>query len=360
MREVSFLNGGDGESSRQPTRSGPRPSSLSLARSLALRLCRAAAMLAAAHSPPDAKSWQSPEPREGRPLSRTGAGQLGSRALSRRPFVVEQRVTGEATVYGGRAGPVPARHANALPFRKPPHPTERVAAAAPHSVSDDLFADPRTGVALAVSKSRHVRSRCRCSVCPAIHINSRSWLRSSSTHEPSDPPPRAVIEFEQSSTTRATRAERLRPGFPEGTSRALCVQSSTKDGRPDRPPSGSSVSFFYSFVHSVRNNVNGGDRPWQRTSSPGCPALSSPGNGVSAPPQSRLLYCRIRAPVRRALSEVPPASPLNGPTARFMAHDRAVRSPPVGPDLRTNKGPSVAAESPAAHTGSPQALPTYF
>lgn len=30
-------------------------------------------------------------------------------------------------------------------------------------------------------------------MCPAIHINSRSWLRSSSTHEPSDPPPRVVF-----------------------------------------------------------------------------------------------------------------------------------------------------------------------
>lgn len=39
-----------------------------------------------------------------------------------------------------------------------------------------------------------MRSRCRCSMCPAIHINSRSWLRSSSTHEPSDPPLR-VISF---------------------------------------------------------------------------------------------------------------------------------------------------------------------
>jgi hypothetical protein len=29
-------------------------------------------------------------------------------------------------------------------------------------------------------------------MCPAIHINSRSWLRSSSTHEPSDPPHRVV------------------------------------------------------------------------------------------------------------------------------------------------------------------------
>lgn len=30
-------------------------------------------------------------------------------------------------------------------------------------------------------------------MCPAIHITSRSWLRSSSTHEPSDPPPRVVV-----------------------------------------------------------------------------------------------------------------------------------------------------------------------
>ena len=29
-------------------------------------------------------------------------------------------------------------------------------------------------------------------MCPAIHITSRSWLRSSSTHEPSDPPLRVV------------------------------------------------------------------------------------------------------------------------------------------------------------------------
>ena len=38
-----------------------------------------------------------------------------------------------------------------------------------------------------------MRSRCRCSMCPAIHITSRSWLRSSSTHEPSDPPLRVMI-----------------------------------------------------------------------------------------------------------------------------------------------------------------------
>ena len=43
-----------------------------------------------------------------------------------------------------------------------------------------------------------MRSRCRCSMCPAIHINSRSWLRSSSTHEPSDPPLRVVLSFHRS------------------------------------------------------------------------------------------------------------------------------------------------------------------
>lgn len=36
-------------------------------------------------------------------------------------------------------------------------------------------------------------------MCPAIHINSRSWLRSSSTHEPSDPPPKVVFVFRFSS-----------------------------------------------------------------------------------------------------------------------------------------------------------------
>ena len=39
-----------------------------------------------------------------------------------------------------------------------------------------------------------MRSRYRCSMCPAIHITSRSWLRSSSTHEPSDPPLRVMID----------------------------------------------------------------------------------------------------------------------------------------------------------------------
>lgn len=57
------------------------------------------------------------------------------------------------------------------------------------------FADPQTGVAKGRTLGRNMRSKCRCSMCPAIHINSRSWLRSSSTHEPSDPPPKVVSFF---------------------------------------------------------------------------------------------------------------------------------------------------------------------
>lgn len=50
-----------------------------------------------------------------------------------------------------------------------------------------------------------MRSRYRCSMCPAIHINSRSWLRSSSTHEPSDPPLRVILRYFQKRIRQASR-----------------------------------------------------------------------------------------------------------------------------------------------------------
>ena len=71
---------------------------------------------------------------------------------------------------------------------------------------DRYSSDPETGVAPGVTQGRNVRSRCRCSMCPAIHINSRSWLRSSSTHEPSDPPLRVVF------CSREAIVSPLRPG----------------------------------------------------------------------------------------------------------------------------------------------------
>ena len=74
-----------------------------------------------------------------------------------------------------------------------------------------LSADTQTDVAPGVTRSRNMRSRCRCSMCPAIHINSRSWLRSSSTHEPSDPPHRVVCLclFEGSSLCHASSISAL-------------------------------------------------------------------------------------------------------------------------------------------------------
>ncbi len=60
---------------------------------------------------------------------------------------------------------------------------------------DDCISDPETGVVLGLTQDRNMRSRYRCSMCPAIHTNSRSWLRSSSTQVPSDPPFRAVFSF---------------------------------------------------------------------------------------------------------------------------------------------------------------------
>lgn len=87
-----------------------------------------------------------------------------------------------------------ARRANARRPRPPLAATTGAAAAAASAIVA-MTLSPTLGQARLrqESRSRNMRSRCRCSVCPAIHINSRSWLRSSSTHEPSDPPHRAVL-----------------------------------------------------------------------------------------------------------------------------------------------------------------------
>lgn len=53
--------------------------------------------------------------------------------------------------------------------------------------------DPQTDVAPSNTRGRDVRSKNQCSMCPAIHTKSRSWLRSSSTREPSDPLLRVVF-----------------------------------------------------------------------------------------------------------------------------------------------------------------------
>ncbi len=55
------------------------------------------------------------------------------------------------------------------------------------------LSDPQTDVAPGSTRGRNVRSKNQCSMCPAIHTKSRSWLRSSSTREPSDPLLRVVL-----------------------------------------------------------------------------------------------------------------------------------------------------------------------
>lgn len=94
---------------------------------------------------------------------------------------------------------------------------------------------PSDGRGPGSARGRHVRSRCRCSMCPAIHINSRSWLRSSSTHEPSDPPLRVVFAH--------TRA---------------CVRSADATEATIRSSVRASVSTHQSFtVRSVRHRELG-------------------------------------------------------------------------------------------------------
>ena len=94
----------------------------------------------------------------------------------------------------------PRDHTQTTPRRVVARSREPNARVPRASTAIDLFADPQTGVAPGWTRSRHMRSRCRCSMCSAIHINSRSWLRSSSTHEPSDPPFKVVnVRFFSSS-----------------------------------------------------------------------------------------------------------------------------------------------------------------
>ncbi|GIX67235.1 uncharacterized protein CEXT_427441 [Caerostris extrusa] len=47
-----------------------------------------------------------------------------------------------------------------------------------------VLSDPQTGEAPGETRGRNVRSKNQCSMCPAIHTKSRSWLRSSSTRSP--------------------------------------------------------------------------------------------------------------------------------------------------------------------------------
>ena len=92
-----------------------------------------------------------------------------------------------------------------------------------------------------------MRSRYRCSMCPAIHINSRSWLRSSSTHEPSDPPLRVVYKFRVRERVVFSRSPETDPdndrngrrqseinSTPRGYCKRLTVKKQRPGGRSQR------------------------------------------------------------------------------------------------------------------------------
>ncbi len=120
----------------------------------------------------------------------------------------------------GRAGAResrPEETESALEATEPrgPHGARlRTPRAQARSTACDCYpSDPETGVASGLTRGRNMRSRYRCSMCPAIHINSRSWLRSSSTHEPSDPPLRAV-SIDSEASAGATTGEL--PGRAQG------------------------------------------------------------------------------------------------------------------------------------------------
>lgn len=83
-----------------------------------------------------------------------------------------------------------------------------------------------------------MRSRYRCSMCPAIHINSRSWLRSSSTREPSDPPLRVVSPLVSLLSPPIAEAGRDDGGCSGAKRRLVArrtVRRRKKDNRVGRP-----------------------------------------------------------------------------------------------------------------------------
>ena len=57
----------------------------------------------------------------------------------------------------------------------------------------DYERDPEADAVPGLTRDRNSRSEGRRSMCSAIHITSRTWLRPSSTREPSDPPLRVVL-----------------------------------------------------------------------------------------------------------------------------------------------------------------------
>lgn len=106
-----------------------------------------------------------------------------------------------------------------------------------------------------VTRDRKVRSSRRCSMCPAIHITSRSWLRSSSTHEPSDPPLRVVQRFFVFCALSSTLTVRER-----------------REHRKKNPTRGAEARWRQAAL-SLRPRPGGQGGAFHRTASVGCKSL---------------------------------------------------------------------------------------
>ena len=94
-------------------------------------------------------------------------------------------------------------------------------------------------------------------MCHAIHINSRSWLRSSSTHELSEPPLTVVSVFQffdrSRKRTTTTMAAPARNGFRETVSdRTQKRQTIVRGGRK---PSGNTLNLRNASDVAVRKNA---------------------------------------------------------------------------------------------------------
>ena len=103
--------------------------------------------------------------------------------------------------------------------------------------------DPETDVAPGETRGGNVRSRGRRSMCPAIHIYFRSWLRSSSTREPSDPPSRVVFLL----SLHNKKTEIAETNGDDGQGRAAAERAAsplfkTHDRQGYPPPTGGQVA----------------------------------------------------------------------------------------------------------------------
>ncbi len=179
-----------------------------------------------------------------------------------------------------------------------------------------------------------MRSRYRCSMCPAIHINSRSWLRSSSTHEPSDPPLRVVFRsHERGCVTSSGQQTDERP-------EAETPEKQTKRQQAKRRKCVRAV------VRDTRVPLGMGTAPGQR-------GRAGEGSERTAPRPGRLFEPRADGGDREPVSSN--ALPGSARTGRAIARERDRRPGPAGPSQvpRQNQNTKCQANLPARPSPHP-------